>query len=136
MGLEMEPIGLVSTEAKNIPRHWSLSDVEGKLIINERYREGLSDISIGQRIFVIFNFHLSPKFTPDFIRVKPPGHDRALGVFSTGSPFRPNPIGLSVLEVLGREGNVIRVKGLDMVDQTPILDIKPFACPVSEEKKA
>ncbi len=63
-----------------------------------------------------------------------------MGVFSICSPIRPNPIGMSVLEVLGRKGNVIYVKGLDMVDGTPILDIKPRvedkqSCPSFEGKR-
>ena len=62
------------------------------------------------------------------MRIKPPVRGKKLGVFSTHSPFRPNPIGLSILEVTGVEGNIIRVKGLDMVNKTPILDIKPEVC--------
>ena len=129
MGIEMNPIGFVSTDRKDIPRSWKVSDVEGTLVLDEAYLEGLRDIKPGQRIYVIFHFHKSPKFTDRFMRIKPPAHDREVGVFSTHSPFRPNPIGLSLLEVLGIEGAVIRVKGLDMVDQTPILDIKPESCP-------
>jgi tRNA (adenine37-N6)-methyltransferase len=126
--LEMKPIGFVSTEAKTVPRSWSLSDVEGKLVIDEMYVEGIRDIKPGQRIYVIFHFHQSPNFTPQFMRIKPPTREEKAGVFSTHSPIRPNPVGLSTLEVLGIEGNIIRVKGLDMLDGTPILDIKPEIC--------
>jgi tRNA-Thr(GGU) m(6)t(6)A37 methyltransferase TsaA len=129
MSIEMEPIGYVSTHVKEVPRSWSVSDVEGSLVIDEIYLEGLRDIKPGQRIYVIFHFHLSPKFTSQFMRIKPPIRDKKVGVFSTHSPFRPNPIGLSTVEVLGVDGNVVRVKGLDMVDKTPILDIKPEICP-------
>lgn len=125
MGIEMTPIGYVSTDCKDIPRSYAVSDVEGALVLDEAYLEGLRDIKPGQRIYVLFHFHKSPKFTERFMRIKPPVHDRVVGVFSTHSPIRPNPIGLSLLEVLGVEGTVIRVKGLDMLDQTPILDIKP-----------
>lgn len=129
MSIEMKPIGYVSTDAKEVPRSWSVSDVEGSLVIDEIYLEGLRDIKPGGRIYVIFHFHLSPKFTSQFMRVKPPTRREKVGVFSTHSPFRPNPIGLSLLEVLGIDGTVIHVKGLDMVDKTPILDIKPHLCP-------
>ena len=129
MSIEMKPIGFVSTDAEEVPRSWSVSDVEGTLVIDEIYLEGLRDIKPGQRIYVIFHFHLSPKFTSQFMRVKPPSRENKVGVFSTHSPFRPNPIGLSLLEVLGIDGNVIHVKGLDMVDKTPILDIKSEVCP-------
>ena len=128
MSIEMKPIGYVSTDVEEVPRSYSVSDVEGSLVIDELYLEGLRDIEPGQRIYVIFHFHLSPKFTSQFMRIKPPIRTKKVGVFSTHSPFRPNPIGLSLLEVLGVDGNVIRVKGLDMVDRTPILDIKPEIC--------
>jgi tRNA (adenine37-N6)-methyltransferase len=131
MPIEMEPIGFVSTDAEKIPRSWAVSDVEGALIIDESYVEGLRDIQPGKRIYVIFQFHRSPKFDPQYIRIKPPvrNHEKEVGVFSTHSPIRPNPIGLSLLEVLGIDGNVVQVKGLDMLDGTPILDIKPEVCP-------
>lgn len=129
MGVEMNPIGFVSTDATEIPRNWKVSDVEGSLIIDETYLEGLKEIKPGQRIYVIFHFHKSPAFTKQFMRIVPPIYDKKVGVFCTHSPFRPNPIGLSILEVLDVEGAVIRVKGLDMLDKTPILDIKPESCP-------
>ena len=136
----MEPIGFVQTDAEKIPRHWSVLDVEGTLVIDEEYLHGLKDIRAGQRIVVIFHFHRSQKFTSQFLSQTPPHRGKQLGVFSICSPIRPNPIGMSVLEVLGREGNVIYVKGLDMVDGTPILDIKPRvedkqSCPSFEGKR-
>jgi tRNA-Thr(GGU) m(6)t(6)A37 methyltransferase TsaA len=126
MSIEMKPIGFVSTDADDIPRSWEISDVEGTLVFDESYIEGLRDIDRGQHIYVIFQFHRSPKFNSQYLRINPPRHNRKeMGVFSTHSPVRPNPIGLSVLKVLKVEGNIIQVKGLDMVDGTPILDIKP-----------
>jgi len=124
----MKPIGFVSTDAATIPRSWSVSDVKGKLVIDESYVEGLRDIKPGQRIYVIFHFHQSPNFSSQFMRIKPPIREDQVGVFSTHSPIRPNPVGLSLLEVLAIDGNVIQVKGLDMLDGTPILDIKPEVC--------
>lgn len=129
MNVEMNPIGFVSTDETEIPRSWKVSDVEGRLVIDEIYLEGLREIEPGQNICVIFHFHKSSAFTEQFMRIKPPVHDKKVGVFSTHSPFRPNPIGMSILTVLDVEGTVIRVKGLDMLDETPILDIKPESCP-------
>jgi len=129
MVIEMEAIGHVSNETGKVPRSWTVSDVEGALVIDETYLEGLRDIQPGQRLYVFFHFHKSPRFTSEFMRIKPPIRDRKVGVFSTHSPIRPNPIGMSVLEVIGVQGCVIRVKGLDMLDKTPILDIKPESCP-------
>lgn len=121
----MKPIGYVYTDAANIPRHWSISDVEGRIEINPEYVEGLCDIAPGQRIVVLFCFHKSPAFKEHLLKQTPPHRERPLGVFSICSPRRPNPIGLSVLEVQDISGGVMRVKGLDMLDRTPVLDIKP-----------
>ena len=121
----MEPIGFVHTDAKRIPRHWTVSDVEGTLVIDGRFLEGLKDIRPRQRIVVIFHFHQSPDFEASHLIQTPPHRQKPLGVFSICSPVRPNPIGMSVLEVVEIKSNIIRVKGLDMLDGTPILDIKP-----------
>lgn len=126
MKIEFKPIGFVKTDVPTVPRHWTISDVEGKLIIYEKYTEGLRDIQRGQSIIVIFHFHQSKEFELRHLIQTPPHRNEKLGVFSTCSPIRPNPIGISVLEVLGIEGNIIYVKGLDMIDGTPILDIKPM----------
>jgi tRNA (adenine37-N6)-methyltransferase len=123
--IEFVPIGLVKTEERNIPRHWTVSDAEGEIIIDEKYTEGLKDIRRGQQIIVIFHFHKSPAFDSGYLVQKPPHKDRAMGVFSICSPVRPNPVGFSVLEVIGINENIISVKGIDMIDGTPVLDIKP-----------
>lgn len=125
MRLNMKPIGFIHTEAEQIPRHWTLSDVEGTLHIDERYLAGLKDIEAGQQIVVIFHFHRSPVFTQQSLTQKPPHLNKELGVFSICSPLRPNPIGMSVLEVLRIDRNILYVKGIDMLDGTPVLDIKP-----------
>jgi tRNA-Thr(GGU) m(6)t(6)A37 methyltransferase TsaA len=131
MQIIFNPIGTAHTDADSIPRHWTVSDVEGTLVIDPDYAEGLSDISAGQRIAVLFHFHKSPPFTPALLKQTPPHREQPLGVFSICSPKRPNPIGLSVLEVVARDDNVLRVRCMDMIDGTPILDIKPFV--VNEE---
>ena len=129
--IELESIGFARTDAEKVPRHWSVSDLEGTLVIEDKYLAGLADIEAGQRIVVIFNFHKSPEFTPTFFRQTPPHREKEMGVFSICSPIRPNPIGMSVLRVVGIEDTKIRVGGLDMLDGTPILDIKPYI----EEKR-
>lgn len=125
----MKPIGIARTDAEKIPRHWSISDVVGRLIIHSDYIDGLIDITVGEKIVVLFHFDRSPAFERRHLRQTPPHRDRPLGVFSICSPVRPNPIGLSVLEVLAINlttgGGEIEVKGMDMLDNTPILDIKP-----------
>ncbi len=126
------PIGRVCHKASGVPRHWSVSDVEGELIVDPCYTAGIIDINPGERIVVLFHLHRSAPFEPTLLRQRPPHRDRELGVFSICSPRRPNPIGLSVLDVLAVEDNRIRVRGLDMFDETPILDIKPFVSAASE----
>ena len=137
MNIVMKPIGFIRTDVVKVPRHWSVSDAEGTLVIDEKYLQGLEDISVGERIVVIFHFHQSQGFSPQFLRQTPPHRVEPLGVFSICSPIRPNPIGMSVLKVLGIKGNTIHFKGLDMIDGTPVLDIKPFvvdkeSCPSFE----
>lgn len=126
MKIEFKPIGFVQTDVSTVPRHWTISDVEGIIVIDKMYTEGLKDIKIGQYIIVIFHFHQSKEFDLRHLVQTPPHRCEKLGVFSTCSPIRPNPIGMSVVEVLDIIENVIHVKGLDMLDGTPILDIKPL----------
>jgi tRNA-Thr(GGU) m(6)t(6)A37 methyltransferase TsaA len=133
----LQYIGFVRTDAETIPRHWSVSDTEGTLIIKDEYIEGLKDIQAGQRIVVIFHFHRSSEFRSEYLTQTPPNRTKGRGVFSICSPKRPNPIGMSVLEVISRTDNIIDVKGLDMLDGTPVLDIKPHViekddCPSAE----
>ena len=125
MSIELRPIGFVRTDVQELPRHWSVSDVEGTLVIGEEYSEGLQGIEAGQRLVVIFHFHRSPDFSARLLRQTSGQTGRETGVFGTCSPLRPNPIGMSVLEVLGIRGVSIDVKRLDMLDGTPLLDIKP-----------
>lgn len=125
-GYRFKPIGYVRNKAENLPRHWSLSDVEGEIVIEPEYKTGLRDIKVGDRIVVIFYFHKSPSFSPEKLIQKPPHLNETRGVFSTCSPHRPNPIGLSVLEVLDVKDNIIKVRRLDIYDGTPVLDIKPY----------
>lgn len=99
--------------------------MEGKLVINEEYVDGMRDIEPDDQIVVIFHFHKSPQYNPSFLRQTPPHKGKEYGVFSICSPMRPNPIGLSVVKVLDVKDNVIYVKWIDMLDGTPILDIKP-----------
>ena len=125
MSIELRPIGFVRTDAEELPRHWSVSEVEGTLVIDEEYSEGLRDIEPGQRIVVIFHFHKSPRFSPEYLRQTSGQDGREAGVFSLCSPIRPNPVGMSVLEVLGVRDANVDVRRLDALDGTPILDIKP-----------
>ncbi len=140
MDVTMKPIGVVHTDADKVPRHWTVSGIKGTLVIDKKYQKGLKDIQPGQQIVVVFYFHKSSKFTSDLLVQKPPHRNKKLGVFSICSPNRPNPVGMSVLDVLQVEDNIIYVQGLDMIDGTPILDLKPFvknkySCPSYRENE-
>ena len=125
LDLELSAIGWVRHGAEEVPRHWTVSDLEGDLDIRPELADGLADIAAGQKILVIFVFDRSPPFSFDQL-TQETRHSQAIkGVFSICSPKRPNPIGLSVLEVLAVAGRRLRVRGLDMFDGTPVLDIKP-----------
>jgi len=126
MKVEMQAIGTIHTKQKNIPRHWTISDVEGTLVIDESYLDGLKDIQAGERIVVLFYFHKSPDFATDLLCQTPPHGQQPKGVFSICSPRRPNPIGMSIVQVIDVRDNVLQVRGLDMMDGTPVLDIKPW----------
>ena len=126
MEIIFKPIGFIRAQVKNVPRHWTLSDEEGMLVLNEKFIPGIKDITRGQHIVVIFHFHKSRDFSDYFLVQKPPHKKERCGVFSTCSPIRPNAIGMSVLEVLKIDRNIIYFRGLDMIDGTPVLDIKPL----------
>ncbi|MCF8027539.1 MAG: SAM-dependent methyltransferase [Desulfobacteraceae bacterium] len=125
MKIEMTPIGTFYTDETDIPRHWTISRAKGRIEINPDFQKGLQDVVVGEQIVVLFCFHKSQAFTPDLLVQKPPHRDRPFGVFSICSPRRPNAIGLSVLRVTDIRENVLDVENTDMMDQTPILDIKP-----------
>jgi tRNA-Thr(GGU) m(6)t(6)A37 methyltransferase TsaA len=95
------------------------------------FRLGLTDIDGYSYLIVLWAFDRSEGFD---LMVTPPSDDRPHGLFTTRSPRRPNPIGLTVVELLSRENGELRVRGVDMLDGTPILDIKPYLSSIPAEK--
>jgi tRNA-Thr(GGU) m(6)t(6)A37 methyltransferase TsaA len=87
------------------------------------YTAGLRDLDGFSHIFLVYHFHLAG---PAQLLVRPFLQDVERGLFATRAPCRPNPIGLSVVELVRREGNVLHVDGIDILDGTPLLDIKPY----------
>ena len=126
MRIIFKPIGYVRNPHREVPRHWTVSDLEGELDILPEYEAGLADIEVGQRIVVLFHFDRSEPFEAQYLKQKKRNKNEIKGVFSICSPIRPNPIGFSVVTVLAVDAGRIRVRGLDMFDGTPILDIKPY----------
>jgi len=129
------PIGHVRSpyaETSQVPKGLGAKhDAEGELEILPEFEAGLTDIEGFSHLYVIWAFDRSEGFQ---LMGRPPSDDRPHGVFATRSPRRPNPIALSVVELLGREGRRLRVRGVDMLDGTPILDIKPYLSSVPEKQ--
>lgn len=129
----MRPIGYVRcayTETAQIPKGLGATHTaEGVLEILPEFEQGLTDIEGISHLYVIWKFDRSEGFA---LIGTPPCDDRPHGVFATRSPNRPNPIGLTVVELISRDGPRLRVRGIDMLDKTPILDIKPYLSSVPE----
>jgi len=103
---------------------------EGVLEIDPAFAEGLDDIDGFSHLIVLWFFDKAEGFA---LKATPPGSSVARGVFATRAPHRPNPIAVTVVELLRREGNRLHVQGLDMADGTPLLDIKPYLGNVAGE---
>ena len=129
------PIGYVSSpyeSTSDVPKGLGAQhEAVGVLRILPEYEAGLTDIDGFSHLFVLWEFSRSEGFE---LVGRPPCDDRAHGVFATRSPYRPNPIGLTVVELLRRDGADLHVRGVDMLDGTPILDVKPYLSSVSPEK--
>lgn len=131
---QMRAIGRVSgpfQDVGQIPKGpGAKHDAEGVLEILPELEDGLTDIEGFSHLFVIWAFHRSEGFA---LLGTPPCDDRPHGVFATRSPWRPNPIGLTVVELLRRDGPRLFVRGVDMLDGTPILDLKPYLSGIPAE---
>ena len=106
-------------------------DEEGIIELRPEFEKGLADIEGFSHLYVIWIFDRS---SGSMLIAYPPSDDRPHGVFATRSPQRPNPLGLTVVELLGRDGPRLRVRGLDMLDGTPVVDIKPYLSSVPPEQ--
>ena len=98
-------------------------DVEGIVELLPKYSEGLEDLEGFSHIILIYHFHLSKEYS---LKVKPYLDDKSHGVFATRAPSRPNSIGISIVRLTKIEGNVLHIKEVDILDGTPLLDIKPY----------
>ena len=129
------PIGYVRSpysETTQVPKGLGAKhEAEGEIEILPEFEVGLTDIDGFSHLMVLWMFDRSDGFE---LCGKSPADHKTHGVFATRSPYRPNPIALTVVELLSREGNRLRVRGIDMLDGTPILDIKPYLSNIPEEK--
>ncbi|MBQ2961341.1 tRNA (N6-threonylcarbamoyladenosine(37)-N6)-methyltransferase TrmO [Methanobrevibacter sp.] len=120
-----KPIGYIKSPYKdvgNMPKAERESgDIVAEMVINEEYLESMSSMEVGERYMVLFYFHKSKGFEQ---RVPFRGVGPIKGLFSTHAPNRPNPIGVSTIRIEEINGNVIKFSGVDMLNGTPVLDIK------------
>jgi tRNA-Thr(GGU) m(6)t(6)A37 methyltransferase TsaA len=126
-----KPIGVVRSPFKNPedlpppafapPRFFDR--LEAQIVVRDKFAPGLKGLEGFSHLFVLFAFHRTSGLK---LWTVPPGERRARGIFATRSPHRPNRLGLTVVRLLERRGTVLRVSGLDVIDGTPVLDIKPY----------
>ncbi len=126
--INYEPIGIIRTqytETLGMPIQAALAQKSVLAVaeISEQFVEGLTDLTAFSHIILIYHFHKSREAP---MMQKPFLDDQKHGVFSIRSPRRPNPIGMSVVELVRVEENRLYFNGADMLDETPLLDIKPF----------
>jgi tRNA-Thr(GGU) m(6)t(6)A37 methyltransferase TsaA len=123
--ITLKPIGTVRSELKGSTRQKNEGSI-AEIIIDKDLTEALDGLEQFSHIIVLWWVHKSRRPFP--MKVHPRGHreNKLMGVFASRSPDRPNPIGKSTVRLLERRGNVLKVRGLDAIDGTPVLDIKPF----------
>lgn len=130
----MQPIGYVRSPYQNprdVPRGLGAKhEAEGVLELLEEFELGLTDIEGFSHLFVVWVFDRSEGSE---LLGMPPCDNQQHGVFATRSPYRPNPIALTVVELLRRDGPRLHVRGVDMLEGTPILDIKPYLSSIAPE---
>ena len=126
-GITYKPVGIIRTpfkDVKDMPiQPMGAKGIQGTLHIEPEYVDGVKDLEGFSHIILIYHFHLSQGYS---LQVKPFMDDKLHGVFATRAPKRPNPIGLSVVRLVKMEGVDLHVEDVDMVDGTPLLDIKPY----------
>jgi tRNA-Thr(GGU) m(6)t(6)A37 methyltransferase TsaA len=125
--IKYKPIGVVHSPFKE-PKGTPIQPpggkgIDGTVEVFPEYAEGLKDVEGFSHIILIYHFHLSKGLS---LKVKPYMENELRGVFATRAPSRPNPIGISVVRLVRIEGNILHVRDVDVVDGTPLLDIKPY----------
>jgi tRNA-Thr(GGU) m(6)t(6)A37 methyltransferase TsaA len=125
--INLTPIGFVRNSIKE-PGIEDWRTVTSEIIIEEDLKEALSRIDEFSHIIVIYWMHKLPPSQRSIIKVHPKANQNLplVGVFASRSPARPNPIGVTTVKLLERRDNVLKVTGLDAINETPVLDIKPY----------
>ncbi|SDP47122.1 tRNA (N6-threonylcarbamoyladenosine(37)-N6)-methyltransferase TrmO [Desulforhopalus singaporensis] len=135
--IEIKPIGVIHTpytKLTNMPiQPKGAKQATGTVEVSPEYAEGLEDLDGFSHIYLLYSFHKAKKTA---LRVIPFMDENWRGVFSTRSPLRPNHIGMSVVELVGVDKTLILVRGIDVLDGTPLLDIKPYIAAFDEVKQS
>ena len=132
---ELKPIGIIHSPYKNTrkaPHQGHKSEDVSRIEVFREFEEGLQDIEEFSHIIVVYWFHESEGY---HLLVKTPWDDIPHGLFTTRSPHRPSPLGLTLVKLVAREKNILKVKGLDAIDGTPLLHIKPYV-PGADDRSA
>jgi len=127
LDVTMKAIGIIHTplsEKGEAPIQSARSEIDGTAEVFMEYVEGLEGIEEFSHIYLFYQFHRSEAEVR--LKVQPFLDDQTRGVFTTRYPCRPNPLGLSIVRLTGRKENVLYFRGADMLDGTPLLDIKPY----------
>lgn len=133
----IHPIGLVRNQVKELMlRGWG--EVESEIVVEEALAEGLEELEAFSHVMVVFWMHLVPPDARIAKKLHLLGIDDPplVGIFATRAPNRPNPLGVAVVPLLSRKGNLLRVRGLDAIDGTPVLDLKPHLPPYDAPQDA
>lgn len=129
-----KPIGYIKTPFKDTseipPQSIYAKDTKAIIKINEEYKKGLMNLDENSYIVVLFHFDKSKEYD---LMTLTPWSDKRKGVFSTRSPRRPNPIGMSIVKLNKIDGCNLEIQGVDMLDNTPIIDIKPYSPKLNPE---
>lgn len=136
MKIELKPIGIIHSPYKtkeDIPIQAYRSEDVGEIEIFKEYEKGLNDIEGFSHIIIVYIFHKSHGYS---LHVKPFLDPSLRGLFATRHPNRPNPIGISTVRLLKRKVNILKIKGMDVIDGTPLVDIKPYVPRFDERKEA
>jgi tRNA (adenine37-N6)-methyltransferase len=126
MEFTMKSIGVIHspfTDKKQTPIQSARSQAIGQVEVYPEFVEGLQDTEGFSHLILLYAFHQSEGY---LLHVKPFLDDQLRGLFATRHPCRPNPIGLSIVRLTARHGNVLEIEGVDVLDGTPLLDIKPY----------
>jgi tRNA-Thr(GGU) m(6)t(6)A37 methyltransferase TsaA len=125
--IEYKPIGMIRSPFKDVTgmpiQPTGARGITGTVKIEPEYADGLKDIEGFSHIILIYHFHLSEGYS---LEVKPFMDDHPHGVFATRAPRRPNPIGMSIVRLIKVKGATLHIEDVDIVDGTPLLDIKPY----------